>query len=288
MTNQMKKLLIAMLVYSYCCIAIGVVLFCITGFSFESVVSYIYFGAQVPLALSLQILLNSVNRREEEVRQEIERINILLKLREGAKLKFYKDFGIIPKYDENGKLLNPDDFIGILSILTKDGELEPSIYEILGILPRFDKDGNEIPFVTVVKHLVESFKKKDLDKLKIKTLKFKTENNKVVNKEIKKVNATKVLDSAKKESKSKEKSKTGKPFKEKKAKSQEKKSAEMIKGPKQSNVVVIKSQKPATKKQNIQHEQESRLGANVNTNSTPSSRKINAKTIEEGEMLFYD
>ena len=33
MTNQMKKLLIAMLVYSYCCIAIGVVLFCITGFS---------------------------------------------------------------------------------------------------------------------------------------------------------------------------------------------------------------------------------------------------------------
>lgn len=219
MTNQMKKLLIAMLIYTYSCLGFGVLLFLISGFSFESVVSYVYFGMQIPLAVSLQLLLNTINRRDAEIRRQIERINTLIKLREGAKLKFYKDFGILPKYDEKGNLLNPDDFIGIVSVLTKDGILEPSIYELLGILPRFDKDGKEIPFCIVIKHLVESFKKKDLDKLKFKTLKFKTENNKVENKEVKKGFAPQVKPVAKAEKKAKEKSKTGKPFKEKKGKS---------------------------------------------------------------------
>ncbi len=219
MTNQMKKLLIAMLIYTYSCLGFGILLFCISGFSFESIVSYVYFGMQIPLAVSLQVLYNIVSRRDEEVRRKIERINTLIKLREGAKLKFYKDFGIVPKYDEKGNLLNPDDFIGIVSVLTKDGVLEPSIYELLGILPRFDKDGREIPFCVVIKHLVESFKKRDFDKLKFKTLKFKTENNKVESKEVKKVVAPQVKPAAKAEKKAKEKSKTGKPFKEKKGKS---------------------------------------------------------------------
>lgn len=219
MTNQMKKLLIAMLIYTYSCLGFGILLFCISGFSFESIVSYVYFGMQIPLAVSLQVLYNIVSRRDEEVRHKIERINTLIKLREGAKLKFYKDFGIVPKYDEKGNLLNPDDFIGIVSVLTKDGVLEPSIYELLGILPRFDKDGREIPFCVVIKHLVESFKKRDFDKLKFKTLKFKTENNKVESKEVKKVVAPQVKPAAKAEKKAKEKSKTGKPFKEKKGKS---------------------------------------------------------------------
>lgn len=219
MTNQMKKLLIAMLIYTYSCLGFGILLFYISGFSFESIVSYVYFGMQIPLAVSLQVLYNIVSRRDEEVRHKIERINTLIKLREGAKLKFYKDFGIVPKYDEKGNLLNPDDFIGIVSVLTKDGVLEPSIYELLGILPRFDKDGREIPFCVVIKHLVESFKKRDFDKLKFKTLKFKTENNKVESKEVKKVVAPQVKPAAKAEKKAKEKSKTGKPFKEKKGKS---------------------------------------------------------------------
>lgn len=200
MTNQMKGLLVAMLICTYCSLGVGVVVFLINGFSFENFASWMFFFLEIPVAIIGQLLLNYINKLEKEVRSKIEKYRLLQTLREGAILKFYKDNGIKPRYGKDGKLQTPDEFIGILAILTKDGKLEPSVYELLGIMPRFDKDGNEIPFVAVIKHLVETFKTKDLDKIKFKKLVLpKTQETQKT--EIKKIEKTKISDTAKKEKK---------------------------------------------------------------------------------------
>lgn len=201
MTNQMKGLLVAMLICTYCSLGVGAVVFLINGFSFESFASWIFFFLEIPVAVIGQLLLNYINKLEKEVRSEIEKYNLLQTLREGAILKFYKDNGIKPRYGKDGKLQTPDEFIGILTILTKDGKLEQSVYELLGIMPQFDKDGNEIPFVAVIKHLVETFKTKDLDKIKFKKLVLpKTQETKKT--EVKKIEKPQISDTAKKEKKS--------------------------------------------------------------------------------------
>ena len=166
MTNQMKKLLFTLLIFSYSSLAVGVILFIIGGLEYESFICYVIFGLEIPLCVSLQLLYMVVLRKELELKLKINYAKTLLNLREGAKLKFYKDNGIKPKYNKDGTLMSPDEFIGILTKLDKDGKLEKSIYEILGIMPQFDEFGNEIPYVVIIKHLIEKFKTSGLDKFK--------------------------------------------------------------------------------------------------------------------------
>ena len=166
MTNQMKKLLFTLLIFSYSSLAVGVILFIIGGLEYESFICYVIFGLEIPLCVSLQLLYMVVLRKELELKSKINYAKTLLNLREGAKLKFYKDNGIKPKYNKDGTLMSPDEFIGILTKLDKDGKLEKSIYEILGIMPQFDEFGNEIPYVVIIKHLIEKFKTGGLDKFK--------------------------------------------------------------------------------------------------------------------------
>ena len=166
MTNQMKNLLFTLLILSYSSLAVGVILFVVGGLEYESFICYVVFGLEVPLCISLQLLYTAVLRKELELKSKINYAKTLLELREGAKLKFYKDNGIKPKYNKDGTLMSPDEFIGILTKLDKDGKLEKSIYEILGIMPQFDEFGNEIPYVVIIKHLIEKFKTSGLDKFK--------------------------------------------------------------------------------------------------------------------------
>ena len=65
--------------------------------------------------------------------------------------------------------MTPDELLGILTALDKEGKLDPSIDERLGILPKFDKGGKEIPIILVLKHLIRSIKVQgvqDVTKLK--------------------------------------------------------------------------------------------------------------------------
>lgn len=255
MTNQMKSLLVAMLICTYCSLGVGAIVFIINGFSFTSFASWLFFLLEIPVAIFGQLLLNRIKRIEKEVMQKIERYKLLQELREGAILKFYQDNGIKPRYNKDGKLETPDEFIGILTKLTKDGKLEPSIYEMLGILPRFDKDGNEIPFVVVIKHLVDSFKTKDLDKLKFKKL-ILPKTNELQKAEVKKIEKPKVAESAKKEKKAGKKQKIvyGKIVKAKKDKPKGGGEKSPAKKPKAKSVEGVSKETP-------QHQLEKRIRA---------------------------
>ncbi len=282
MTNQMKSLLVAMLVCTYCSIGVGAIVFIINGFSFSSFASWLFFLLEIPVAVLGQLLLNRINKAEKEVMQKIDRYKLLQELREGAILKFYKDNGIKPRYNKDGKLQTPDEFIGILTKLTKDGKLEPSIYELLGILPQFDKDGNEIPFVVVIKHLVDSFKTKDLDKLKFKKLVL-PKTNTPEKAEVKKVEKPKVTETAKKEKEAGKKQKIvyGKVVKAKKDKKKGGSEKSTAKKPKANDGAV----KEALKRKQLENKIRERRRSFPQKPSGPIKLKINKE--EEQVNIEY-
>ncbi len=173
MTNQMKKLLLQLLILSYVSFGVCLLAFLVNGFKFNSFVSYIVLITEVPVCAYLQYLYVIIKEGDKLFNNNVFRAKKLLELREGAKLKFYKDNGIQPKYNEDGTVMDPDAFIGILTTLDENGQLNESVYEMLGIKPRFDKDGNQIPIYVVLKHLMAKPKTTGFEKI-AKYAKLKT------------------------------------------------------------------------------------------------------------------
>lgn len=166
MTNQMKKILLVCLIMSYISFASQLVTLIVSGFTYRYVISYILLAVSFGICVFFQYLQIKVHKQDKVFREQIQDAKKLLELRELAKYRFYKSRGLEPRYNEDGTILEPDKFIGILTKLDENGELEKSIYEILGIEPVFDKDGNEILVIIVLKHLMKKPKTKDLDKIK--------------------------------------------------------------------------------------------------------------------------
>ena len=168
MSNQMKKILMLSLVLSGTVFFSCLVFFLING-QFLSFVSYVVLalsGASTIMHLCLYLM---AKKEEKEFKNRIAYFKTLNILRESAVLDFYNKFGIKPQYNKDGRLLLPDEVLGILTKLDESGNLDPSIYEKLGILPMFDANGKEIPQILVLKHLIRSIKKdglKDIPKLK--------------------------------------------------------------------------------------------------------------------------
>ncbi len=155
MTNQMKKILMICLVLSYVNFAGLSIIFIVSGFSFSYVITYVFWALSVALCVYFQYLQIIIAKEDKEFAQQIFYAKKLLELRELAKLRFYKSRGLEPMYNEDGTVMDPDTFIGILTKLDENGNLVKSIYEILGIEPVFDKDGNEVPVIVVLKHLMK-------------------------------------------------------------------------------------------------------------------------------------
>lgn len=166
MTNQMKKILMVCLILSYMNLLGMTVLLIANGFVYKYVFSYIVLVLSAGLSAYFQYLQYVVMKQDKEFAEKIFYAKKLLELREIAKLRFYKSHGIAPKYNEDGTIMDPDTFIGILTKLDEHGMLEKSMYEILGIEPVFDKDGNEIPVIVVLKHLMKKPRTKDFSKIK--------------------------------------------------------------------------------------------------------------------------
>lgn len=203
MTNQMKKILMVCLILSYVNLLGMSIILILNGFVYKYVFSYIVLVLSAGLSAYFQYLQYVVMKQDKQFAEKIFYAKKLLELREIAKLNFYKMHGIAPKYNEDGTIMDPDTFIGILTKLDEHGMLEKSMYEILGIEPVFDKDGNEIPVIVVLKHLMKKPRIKDFDKIKglSKTMKAKG-TGKVKEKDTEK-KKEKVKESVKQQSKAK-------------------------------------------------------------------------------------
>lgn len=168
MTNQMKMILkLSLIASAVSLLSLLVVLIVNGGVLYPlSIVILVITAVLFIVLLSVYII---VKKDERMFKYRIAYFKLLKKLRDDAILDFYNKFGIKPQYNKDGKLLTPDEFLGILTKLDEDGNLDPSIYEMLGILPIFDENGKEVPIVLVLKHLIKNIKKEgfnDLKKLK--------------------------------------------------------------------------------------------------------------------------
>ena len=161
----MKKVLLSFLTMSYLCTFCMVLSFCLNEFAFKNIISYFIFAFSLATAIYLQYLYIKVKKEDEEFNSKLFYAKKLLDLRQKAILDFYLKNGIIPQYDEDGKLKDIDKLLGILTKLDEHGLLTPSVYEILGIKPTMTLDGKEVPTIFVLKHLMKPLKKKDFDKI---------------------------------------------------------------------------------------------------------------------------
>ena len=167
MSNQMRRAVLIGFFMSVLSLCVSLVLVFVSG-EFVSVYTWISIGMSVVVSIILISLYILAKQEEKELRAKIAYYKLVHALREKALLDFYKRFKIAPQYSKDGKLLTPDELLSILTKLTAEGKLDDSVYEQLGILPRFDKNGKEIPRIMVLKHLLRSIKKdnvKDIKKL---------------------------------------------------------------------------------------------------------------------------
>lgn len=208
MSNQMKKILLLSVVLSGIVFVLSGVIILVTG-QFLSYLSFVILGVSGVLNLLLMCLYIAIKKEEKEFKKNIAYYKILNVQRDKAILDFYNKFGIKPQYNKEGRLLLPDEVLGILTKLDESGKLDPSIYERLGILPKFDENGKEIPQIMVLKHLIRSIKKeglKDLPKLKGLYMKgTKKEKDKADEKNASKDNSKKSEDGKKSKSAKKDK-----------------------------------------------------------------------------------
>ena len=78
------------------------------------------------------------------------------------KTDLYEALGIPVQYNKDGTVKDIYDLLGIAPVYDENGNRVLTVYELLGIVPKFDEDGNEIPFVFVVKNGVKRVAKVDL------------------------------------------------------------------------------------------------------------------------------
>ena len=67
----------------------------------------------------------------------------------------YKELGIPVKYDADGRVLTIYELLGIVPIYDKNGKRVKTIYEELSINPSFNEEGVEIPTVVILKNRAE-------------------------------------------------------------------------------------------------------------------------------------
>ncbi len=78
------------------------------------------------------------------------------------KTDLYGALGIPIQYNKDGTIKDIYQLLGIEPIYDEDGNRILTAYELLGVLPKFDENGNEIPLVFVIKNGVKGIAKVDL------------------------------------------------------------------------------------------------------------------------------
>lgn len=178
MSNQMRKAVFAGFILSSLSLATSVVVLIVSG-AFLSVLSWLTIALSLVLSIILISLYIVAKQEERSLRGKVSYYKLVHMLREKALLDFYNRMGVTPQYDKDGKLLTPDELLGILTKLDAKGKLDDSVYEMLGIMPQFDKDGKEIPRIVVLKHLIKAIKKDKFDEIsKLKGLHTKGDEKK--------------------------------------------------------------------------------------------------------------
>ena len=176
------------------------------GFGYDNLFSYLFLSINVILTIFLTVLYVRVQIETKNYKKQIFYAKKLLELREGAVLDFYKRYGIEPMY-QNGKIMTPDELLKIATKIDEFGNLDQSIYEILGIDPILDKNGNEIPIVLVLKHLIKKLKQEGLQEVAKKFKGFYLKGSKKEKKQEAKKQAEKKAEKSGKEKKAKKEKK---------------------------------------------------------------------------------
>lgn len=161
MSNQMRKAVFAGFILSSFSLVFSLVVLLISG-QFLNILSWLTIGLSLVLSVILLSLYIDAKKDEKKLRKQVAYYKLVHTLREKALLDFYSRFGLTPQYDKDGRLLTPDEVLGILTKLNSKGKLDESVYEMLGILPQFDSKGREIPRIIVLKHLIRAIKKDNL------------------------------------------------------------------------------------------------------------------------------
>lgn len=180
MSSQMKKVLFySLFLYSATLLGLLIIWFA-KGFVFSYAASYVVMAVNAGVLGYFGYLYYVEDKKEKAYQKELFYLTKLSKLRERALLDFYIKRGIIPQYDKNGKLIDPDTLLQIVTKLDENGQLTKSIYELLGIEPRLDKNGKELPCIVVLKHLMGRPRVKDFKVVeKFAKMKAKQTANKV-------------------------------------------------------------------------------------------------------------
>ena len=168
MTNQMKAMLtlafgvyVASTIFSFVMLAVSM-------FS-ANVMLWIFFASSLCLSILAYVAIQKQKKKDLEFWARVKHVKNLIKMRELAIIAFYHRHGLEPVYLD-GKLLDPDEFLGIVTKLDENNALMPSVYEMLNIEPRFSRSGNELPTFLIIKNIARKFKSKGLDNLKFKKL----------------------------------------------------------------------------------------------------------------------
>lgn len=165
MTNQMRKIVRAIFFTVLAANVLFVVLLFVGSFGFASWITYFALGVNVASSVWLGLFLLDDMKKEKFYISKLKIAKDIIKRRNEILSNFYKQSNIPLQYDKNGNLRDLDSIMGIVSEYDKDGNLLPTIYEILMISPMFDENGREIPTVLVIKHLVTRFKTDNLENL---------------------------------------------------------------------------------------------------------------------------
>lgn len=212
MTTQMRKIIKAIFYITLATNIAFVAIFFVDSIGFYSWISYVSFGLNVATSITLGIIIAKDSKIERLYLKQVKAAKALMDRRNDILMGFYKRYNIPPQYDKNGNLRDLDSLLGLVQEYDQNGKLLPTIYDILGIQPIFDKSGKEVPIVLVIKHVIDKFRSKDLDNFKGMVFVRKPDENELKklddNSKVKKLaKVAKLKKEAKKDDKSNSKSK---------------------------------------------------------------------------------
>lgn len=215
MTNQMRKIVRAIFFSVLFANVLFVVLFFVGTLGFSSWVSFFALGINVASSIWLGLFLLEDKKTEKYFLTKLKTAKDIIRQRNEILSHFYRQSNIPLQYDKNGNIRDIDSILGIAPEYDKDGNLLPTIYEILMIKPLIDENGREIPTVLVVKHLVSRFKTENLEKIAEMKFVRKSDEDEILNEKLntvvdKKKVVEKKIDAVKKNESSDKKTKFAK------------------------------------------------------------------------------
>ncbi|MBQ7452960.1 MAG: hypothetical protein IJS68_01685 [Clostridia bacterium] len=111
----------------------------------------------VVLGVTALIIFALIKRRKKEIQLALKAKQEQEELRIKRLLQLYEIMGLEVQYNEDGSIKDVFELLNLKNLYNEKGERILTIYELLDILPTFNKDCVELPSIVVIKNIVKSF-----------------------------------------------------------------------------------------------------------------------------------